>query len=491
MRARLASLIATGGFAALSLACAGEKAGQQVAAAPAPETVYVQQPAAPVAAPAPLDVSPRSLAFDALGDTLRLAFPAGTSCTSASPDIAVVDEQGLVRAAANGVTHLRCWLEDQNASIKVSVTQQLARVAVVADEGLALRRSGDSLQLGLARVDRLGTPVADARPTWVSLAPEIVRVNPATGVATGVADSGIARVIGIVADFADTVLVEVGAKARSTQLLTTTGRTSLSRARALARANQQRGTRPNLSAGPGGITSQSVTSPGAAQQQQQNAGIGARPAAPGDSIFQAPQTSEYARARTLAPTFTAGFAEYRTMQPVSGLEKTSGMVFGGELAVMTRGPLSFRFSFLTGTLGKDTSTVIKDRKLMAGSLDAGVALSPWLSLVAGVEARRFEDVVVQRWMMVRAGAEANFSLGGGPLRGIARLQLVPLINIASSTPVTSPSFGLMSALGIGFENRRLSASALYDIERFSFPNTSNRKEQFGALLFRFGYKFGW
>ncbi len=494
MNTRLAPFLVVPAFAALSLACVGEKAPQQ-AAQPAPETVFVQQPVAPPPAPAPLEVSPRAIAFDALGDTVHLALPEGATCVAASGDIATVDEQGLVKAVGNGVTHLRCWEGEHNASIRVTVTQQLARVAVVADEGLAMRRSGDSLHLGLARVDRLGTPVTDARPTWISLSPGVVRVDSTTGVAIGVADTGTARVVGSADRFADTVIVEVGVKAASTTLLSSSGRTSLSRSRTLARANAQRNGRPSLSAGPGGIATQAVTTDAATQQQQQQqqgpGGIGVRQAQNGDSLFRDPQTGDFTNARTLAPTLMAGFAEYRILTTAGGLEKTSGPVYGGELSIMTRGVLSFRFNFLTGTLGKDTSTVTKDRKLASGSFDAGVTIAPWLTLVAGAEARRFEDVTVQRWIMVRAGAEANFSLGGGPLRGIARLQVVPLISIASDVPTSAPSFGLLSALGIGFENRRISSSLLYDIERFSFPANTGRKEQFGALMFRFGYKFGW
>lgn len=480
-------------FASIALACAGEQTQAPVAQLPAPETVFVQQPVPPPPAPPPLEVGTRSIAFDALGDTARLALPEGASCVAGSEEIANVDETGLVRAASNGVTHLRCWLAERNATVKIVVDQKLARVSVVADEGLAMRRSGDSLQLNLARVDRLGTPVTAVRPAWASLTPEVVRVDPVSGVAIGLADSGSARIVGMADSFADTVTVEIGVKSSTSQLLSNTGRTSLSRARTLSRANAQRNSaqRAALSAGPGGVVNQSATNAPTTQQQNPT-GIGARGPVPADSLFRDPQTGDLAGpARSIVPALTAGFAEYRTLPSGGGLEKTSGAIYGGELTLATRGLLSFRFSFMTGTLTKDTSTVIRDRKLMSGAVDAGIALAPWLNLTAGVEARRFEDVVVQRWIMVRAGGEANVSLGGGALRGIARLQLVPLISIASNAPVTSPSFGLASALGLGFENRRVSASLLYDIERYSFPSASGRKEQFGAILFRFGYKFGW
>jgi hypothetical protein len=481
-------------FAVLQVACAGEKAKTQVAEQPPPETVYVRQPEPAPPPPEPLAVSPRKVAFDAIGDTLRLALPEGSTCVAASETVAHVDEQGLVRAVGNGDTHLRCWQGEHNASIRVTVTQQLARVAVVADEGLALRKSGDSLHFNLARVDRLGTPVEAVRTTWASLSPEVVRVDSATGLAVGMADSGMARIVGRADQLADTVIVEIGVKSQATQLLSSNSRSALSRSRALARANAQRVSArlPNAS-GAGGVATQAVTSAGGAPAQTPGPGIGARPAQGPDSLFHDPQSGGFgARQRFLVPTLMAGFAEHRAMTPQpGGLEKRSGAVFGGAFDITTRGMLSFRFQFLTGTLAKDTVTALGDIKLTDGSLDAGIAIAPWLTALVGVQARRYEETTTQRWVMVRAGGEADFSLGGGSLYGIARLLVIPLISVASdAVGVPKPSFGLTSALGLGFENRRISTSLVYDIERYSF-SASQRKEQFGALLFRFGYKFGW
>ena len=484
-------------FAALSVACADKAANRVAVQPPPPETVFVKQqppePTAPPPAP-PLGVTPRVIAFDAIGDTTRLAMPDGSNCVAATDGIAVVDSTGLVHAIGNGQTHLRCWLGEQNASVKVSVSQALARVAVVADEGLNLRKTGDSIHLNLARVDRLGTTVDAARPVWASLTPEVVRVDPATGTVAAVADSGTARVVGLADNLADTVVVEVGAKVISSQLLSSRSTTSsLARARALARANAARRGGVTPVSNPGApIATQAVTTPSAQQQVQgPGQGIGARNPAPGDSLFRQPDNGlGTIRGLTIVPGALAGFAEYRTIPSGGGLEKTSGAVYGIEVNLLTRGLLSFRADVLTGTLGKDTSTVLQDRKFMSGGFHANIAIAPWLSITGGAEARRFEDVAVQRWIMLRAGGESNFSLGGGPLRGIARLELMPVVSIASNAgPVTSPSFGIASALGLGFENRRISSSILYDIERYSFPANTGRKEQFGALLFRFGIKF--
>jgi hypothetical protein len=72
-------------------------------------------------------------------------------------------------------------------------------------------------------------------------------------------------------------------------------------------------------------------------------------------------------------------------------------------------------------------------------------------VLAGAQVRRYETLQIERWLMLRTGGEAN----------------------------------------IGFARRRISTSPTADIERFSLPSTAARKEQLGALLFRFGHTFGW
>lgn len=226
-------------------------------------------------------------------------------------------------------------------------------------------------------------------------------------------------------------------------------------------------------------------------------GIGARSPRPSDSLFtNAAAAAGGARRRIVTPHLSAGFADHRIDDRGpggSGLAKTSGAIFGAGVDVTTRGMMSFHVDFMTGTLGSDTVTVTRDRKMSQASLDAGLAISPSFMVLAGVQARRYQTLQIERWLMLRAGGQATVDLGGSGLHGIARVMVLPLISLASDQGGTTkaPSFGLQSELGIGFERRRITSSLTYDIERFGFPTASARKEQFGALLFRFGYTFGW
>jgi hypothetical protein len=113
--------------------------------------------------------------------------------------------------------------------------------------------------------------------------------------------------------------------------------------------------------------------------------------------------------------------------------------------------------------------------------------------LGSAEARSFQSASsLERWLMVGAGGEAAFNLGGGPLWGYARGIVMPLISVQNDIgSVAAPSFGMEAGLGVGLETQRLGARIMYDIQHYSFPSTSGRKEQFAQLVFRFGYKFGW
>ncbi len=470
---------------AAAAACGDANRRAAVVEQPPPETTVVAAPAPPPPAPLALRVSPKTIVFDALSDTVRLAVPEGAECRSAADLVAVVEQASLVRATGNGTTHLRCWREGRVASVKVTVRQQLARVAITAEQGFNIRQNGDSVRLALARTDRLGVVVEAARPSWLSLEPAVVRIDPTTGVAVGIADSGTARIVAQADGMADTVTVEIGLKSSDVQLLSTSSRNA-SRARLLARRSI--GLRATQVAGPGGVVQQSFGGP--AVQSQGPRLIGARDPQGRDSLFRDPATGEAGRPRFAAPFVAARSAEHR-IDAGSGLERTSGALFGAGVDLITRGVLSFRFQFLSGKLTADDS-LANDRTVTSGTADFGLQLSPWLTILGGVEARRYEALAIERWIAVRAGGEATINLGGGPLRGIARILVMPLVSLASDQGiVTAPSFGLMSALGLGFENRRIVSSLTYNIERYSFPSSVNRDEEFGSLLFRFGYKVGW
>lgn len=464
------------------MACGGEAAREAVQVeqqAPAPQAPAPETPPAP---PAYLAVRPRSVAFDAIGDTARLVLPEGADCQSAMPSVATVDASGLVRALANGVTHLRCWGNDATATVRVTVNQEVARVAITAEQGFEIAKAGDTLRLGVARVDRLGTTVATARPHWASLQPEVVAVDAVTGVAVGVADSGTARVVALVDGLADTVTLDVGVKTTAIPLLTQSTRSAASRA---ARAAALRRTSPTTRRGTAGPV---------ADRRFAGNEVGVRDVRPSDSLhFQDPGASSLSRrARSLVPYAVATLADHGvTDEGGQPLERSSGVMFGVGADVITRGWLRASFQVSTGTLAAQTPAA-RDQTVTDGRLDVGIAAFSWLTLNVGVQSRVYSDISTSKWIMVRTGGDLRFNLGDTPLTGLASLNLLPYTSRGEGN--TSPNFGMTTAFGMGFERGRFSASLKYFIETYGFPAQAGiaaREEQFSGLEFRLGLLFGW
>jgi hypothetical protein len=318
-------------------------------------------------------------------------------------------------------------------------------------------------------------------------------VDPSSGLATSVADSGTGRIVGAVDSLADTILVQVGAKGAVAKGLSRTTTTAAARTRAIAaaaREAQRTAAAAEVARNEGYVPNGPVQAP----TQGLNA-IGARAPRLNDSLFREPAIG-LGGLRWVVPNAYGEFAERRVI-PSTGasLVAYTGALFGGGLDITTRGVLSFRMAFATGTLTGDTATSGTDKSLTVtqGSFDACMNIAPWLTVIGGAESRKYQaSLVNEAFLAFRAGGEAAFNLGGGPLYGYAQGMVLPLVSYTTSAgTATSPSFGLEAGLGVGLETDRISARVIYEITHYSFPATSGRKEQFSDLLFRFGYRFGW
>lgn len=460
-------------------------------AAPPQQAEAPPQPALDTTTPAPepprptvrwLAISPRSAAFDAVGDTVRLSTAVPAQCQSANETVAAVEPGGIVRSRGNGETHIRCWAPGLSGRVTVYVNQAIRRVAIVAEQGLVMRQAGDSVRLQLARVDRLGTPVPTVRPTWESLQPELVRVDSARGVAYAMVATGSARIVASVEGFSDTVTVEMGEKAQASQNLSVTTRTAGARRPVRTAVRTVAGRQPTLTArGTGG--------PALELRRSASAPVAARQPGPADSLFRTPlQGAGATRRSTLQVSAIGSVAEHRVnlTGDTADLEYQSGLMIGGAVDYVTPGWLSVHAQMTSGKLTAQ-DTLAKDQTVTDGSLDVGVAAFPWLTFTGGFGGRAYRDVTLLRWIFVRAGGEARFNLGGGPVSGLLRLTLLPIISAGEGK--SAPNFGMISAVGLEYEGGRLSGGVQYVVERYGFSGTASaRLEQFSALQFRLGLK---
>ena len=129
-----------------------------------------------------------------------------TSCRSLNDRIAMISAAGDVIANGNGATYIRCADKGLADSIRVEVQQRPTK-ATVSSKSLP-KFVGDTFTVKLKAIDRQSKDILDARPTWASLDPTIVTVDPTTGKGLSRA-TGFTRVIAQLGDVADTVNVQV------------------------------------------------------------------------------------------------------------------------------------------------------------------------------------------------------------------------------------------------------------------------------------------
>jgi hypothetical protein len=145
---------------------------------------------------------------DSAGVPIEGATSTVSSCRSLNERIATMNARGEVVARTNGATYIRCTDRGFADSLRVEVRQRPVR-AQVGSRSIA-KSVGDTFTVRLTARDRLGDTVVGARPTWVSMDPRTVSVDPSSGRALAKAE-GSTRLIAQLGDVADTARVDVAA----------------------------------------------------------------------------------------------------------------------------------------------------------------------------------------------------------------------------------------------------------------------------------------
>ena len=150
---------------------------------------------APVSFPTTVTVTPATVGFTALGETVQLSAQVrdqdgrimegfAVSWESTDAAIATVDANGLVTAAGNGSAAVAASAWDASGSAAVTVAQAVSEVALTppADTMVA---HGDTVRLVAEATDVNGHPVAGAEFAWAS-SDTLVAVVDGEGFVTGV-----------------------------------------------------------------------------------------------------------------------------------------------------------------------------------------------------------------------------------------------------------------------------------------------------------------
>lgn len=163
-------------------------------------------------------VTPDSLHFASLGDTLRAGAQAlnpqgnpipGVAITWSSSDTAVatVGADGLVTSVADGTAEITADADGVTTSVPVVVAQEVA-VVQVTPASRTFTSLTETVAFTATVTDALGTPVAGAVVTWGSNDTLVATVD-GTGTATAVAD-GATYIVADASGVRDSAMVTVG-----------------------------------------------------------------------------------------------------------------------------------------------------------------------------------------------------------------------------------------------------------------------------------------
>jgi hypothetical protein len=146
---------------------------------------------------------------DSAGVPIPGATSASASCRSLDEGIAVLNGRSEIVARANGATYIRCTDRGFADSLRVEVRQRAVRTQILPARSMR-KTVGDTFTVQMKAWDRSNDSVRAARPTWVSMDPKVVTVDPTSGRALAKA-GGQTRLVAQLGDVADTATVGVDA----------------------------------------------------------------------------------------------------------------------------------------------------------------------------------------------------------------------------------------------------------------------------------------
>ena len=137
--------------------------------------------------PRRVTVSPETVAFDAFDQSRQLSAAvldangheiegAGVAWSTANPDVATVDGDGLVTAAGNGETTVTATAGTASGSASVEV-EQVPRRVTVSPETVAFDAFDQSRQLSAAVLDANGHEIEGAGVAWSAANPGVATVD--------------------------------------------------------------------------------------------------------------------------------------------------------------------------------------------------------------------------------------------------------------------------------------------------------------------------
>ena len=188
---------------------------------------------------------------------------------------------------------------------------------------------------------------------------------------------------------------------------------------------------------------------------------------------------------TVSGTGLVSVAQHR-VDAGYGVEPSSGVVAGGEVAIGAGDRLTVRFLTQAGSLhAAAPGGIDRDLAEVGGQVDFHALR--WLAVQAGLRRRTYATMLArQSWTMVSLGAETRLGFSGNRVSGIVRGAMLPGVWVNG---LAGPDLAFTVASGMEYHRGRATLGLLYSVERYRFPAgaAGQRREQVSALALRAGW----
>ena len=429
----------------------------------------------------------RLRAFDPKGDTIAGIRPTWASLSSSIVSIDPVS--GLARAVGPGLGRIVAQVGDATDTVAVTITGTAIEgvgpegpagqpAATTREPSLELNPPsdafvGDTLKLTMTARDALGAVIP----------------NPEKDVALRSTDTSVVAVVAVLTE--QRILVRSEGTAYIVARFSYAGTTITD--------SVYVGTR--IRVGAAGATSaiaRAQTIVAFVRPPRDTGGARIRNARQIDSVLKSIRESGIGRStsgRTLAFEAIATQAKHLSQLTAATSEARSGLLFGGGVAAAPFKRLVATGAFRTGTL---TPASPVGGNLAVSEFESQLAFWPssWFGFGAGYLIRgESGDLSIERWTAVSVTPVMfRGTFVGNAVSTFAAVSIFPSSKFTGRPNDAPEKTSLAGEAGLDLRYSYLSLGFRYYVERFTFPalagTTFQRTDQFSALRFRLGAKFG-
>ena len=209
-----------------------------------------------------------------------------------------------------------------------------------------------------------------------------------------------------------------------------------------------------------------------------------------NQMFRGSVVARGASGRMLALNALGGTASYTFSDTAAGLEKRSGVVFGGAADVAPFRWLKLGGDFKTGTL---TATETLGNPIKLTEASAAVTFQPftWLGVRGGFILRAMNDsIALQKWKIPSGSIVVRLPFVGGQVTTVAGITLFPGAQYSGTAADQQPDpLSMGGEAGIEFHTGWLNAGIMYSVESLK-TESLGRFDKMSSLRLRLGLQRG-